>query len=389
MRNNDSELNIFISYCWKNKTYRETLIRILECANCNAVYDEGLILPGDELDEGIIKLLNQSDAVIVCLTKKSVKSKAVREELTRAHHQGLKIYSVVHRSVISAMPTFLKGKVYLDYETDDELISTLKRLVKNIRKDEKLLKASSKVHHLIQKQHVNADYLISRERFRKPEGKWSHKLMAALFNNVDNELQSLSSAHYEAIVSKDANFLMRAKPIFQKANQIYAVSIDSVSTFWVSQKSSDQKLAKRYLETQPENTMRLFVFTNPEAAHNHANVLDVHSKKYGSSGGVFICSRPAYMNIVKKWGCDENDPDLLNCDFGVLEYEGAPQTFYEAKLDRAFFKVKRVHNLSHLEHRAEAMQTSFKQFKILNEGGREESLNVMRWEIGLHRKRDP
>ncbi|MEO8052967.1 MAG: toll/interleukin-1 receptor domain-containing protein [Acidobacteriota bacterium] len=386
-------LRILISYSWKNMLLRVALVHIIEENGFKAVWDEREIPPGENLNEGIIIMLNSSDAVIACLTEDSLKSKAVLEELTRAHHQGLRIYAVVHSSVATNLPWFLRETVYLSYETEEQLTATFKKLVREtIQNDAELLKAG-RIHSIIQKLHRTATKMLDRNRFGTSEGKWSHELATAVLKNASDELKSLSISHYKAIVSKGANFLMRAKPVFERASQVYAVSLDTVSSFWVSDENHDQALAKSYLSTQPTNTMRLFVFSTPDSAQNYANVLNNHAARYGADGRVFICTKAAYQEIVR---AADDDKELFNCDFAVLEYKNLGHLsdlndpiIYEATLDRKFFKVERVNNRHLLPVGEETeMRCVFDDLKKLDVGEIHPRNKVMRWKMYLERSKD-
>ena len=91
--------------------------------------------------------------------------------------------------------------------------------------------------------------------------------METVLERASKELTSLQEGNYKAIVGDASNYLRRAKPVFENAEQVFAVSIDTVSTFWVSTKKYAQQLAKNSVDTQPVNTLPIIcLFKSAERA---------------------------------------------------------------------------------------------------------------------------
>ena len=319
-------------------------MRKLKEANYEPLWDDNCIQLGDHINYGIIRMLEESDVVVTCLTNESVESKAVFEELTRAHHQHSRIYAIAENSIVDKIPWFIQTDSQGRYDTDAELLISIDKLVNSIRQDKDYI-LSHRLHHEIRQQYHHVNSLLERRVFESPEGKYLNELSLAILQNVNNELYSLVNENYESIVSEGTNYLMRAKPVFENASQVYAVSIDLVSSFWVSRDILSQKRARDYLKTQPNNTIRLFVFSNPDSAHNYVTVLNIHARQYGAEGRVFLCSMQAYKNLVNEFS-DSSPPQdkWFSNDFAVLEYsdnEGKRTSIFKATLDGIFFKSKR------------------------------------------------
>jgi hypothetical protein len=254
-----------------------------------------------------------------------------------------------------------------------------------LKQDEQYI-LSYRVHHEIRRQYYHVNSLLERKVFESPEGKYLNQLSQVILQNVNNELSSLVNENYESIVSEGTNFLMRAKPVFENASQIYAISIDSVSLFWVSRDNVSQKRARDYLKTQPNNTIRLFVFSNPDSAHNYVTVLNTHAREYGIVGRVFLCSLQAYKNLVNEFSDSDFPEDKwFRNDFAVLEYsdnQNKRTTIYKATLDGIFFKSKRSKGGFPPVETAEVKRI-FAELSRLEPGEIDPTYKIMRWDIDL------
>jgi TIR domain len=378
-------IKVFISYSWKNTGLREILMHKLREASYSPQWDQNNIPLGDHINNGIIRMLEESDVVVACLTKESIDSRAVFEELTRAHHQYSRIYSIVERSIVSKLPWFLDSDSQLRYTSDEELIECINKFIKSLTQDRDFI-LSYKTHQGIRQQHHHVYSLLRRKKFESPEGKYLNELAQAIIQNVNDELSSLVNENYESTVGEGSNFLMRAKPVFENASQIYAISIDSVSSFWVGRDVFNQRRARDYLRTQPANTIRLFVFANPDSAHNYCTILNTHAKIYGNEGRVFLCSLHSYQEIVNEFSdSDSLEDKWFRNDFAVLEYSdtrGKSTSVYKATLDGKLFKVKRSMKGFPPVDTSEVKRV-FSNLSRLNPGEIDPSYQVMRWQIDL------
>jgi hypothetical protein len=381
-------LKIFISYSWKNMAQRDALISKLERAGHEPIWDQRFVPPADDLNRGIVNMLDRADAAVACLTADSVRSYAVREELTRAHHQSLRVYPIVHRSVVPDLPWFLHSPVRLQYDTEQEMLNSFDALINTLASDHALIKAWG-IHRLIRGQHQYASELVRRDRCVSPEGRWQLELAETVLESAGSELESLCAGHYNGIVSEGASFLMRAKPVFENASMVYAVSVDTISSFWVSNETLDQRRTRDYLCTQPDNAMRLFVFSNPDSAHNCVTMLNIHARRYGEQGRVFLCSALAYRDLANEIAGSHNLHSMMDCDFALLEYEtGSGISVYKATLDGEHFHVTRAKKSRGLALDGDEIRRIFNDLKHLEPGEIHPEYAVMRWEIDLQVRSD-
>jgi hypothetical protein len=385
-------LKVFISYSWRNLVTRKYLVGELEKANYEPLWDEKNILLGDHIGKGIVDMLEQADVVVVLLTPESVESRFVIEELGRAHHQYASIYPIVHESIATELPWFVDTNSNLRYTKDEELLNCIDKLIKTLEENREYITFRQKIHREIRKQYHHANTLLKRKKFESPEGQYLHQLAWSTLQNVNDELLSMVKENYRSKVGKGSNFLMRAKPVFENASQIYSVSLDAVSSFWVSHNISNQRLAKDYLQTQPENTVRLFVFSNPDNAHNYVTVLNAHARKYGQEGRVFICSFDAYENLINEFAQSDTSKQSmwLKTDFAILEYSsntGNNKSIYKATLDRHFFTVVKSPDSEPLPLDTTDIKKVFAELSTLQPGQIDSDYQVMRWEIDLQTKK--
>jgi TIR domain len=383
---------VFISYSWKNLVTRKYLAGELEKANYELLWDEKNIPLGDHIGKGIVNMIEQSDVVVVLLTPESVESRFVIEELGRAHHQHSTIYPIVHESIATKLPWFIDTNSNLRYTEDEELPDCINKLIKALEENRDYIKFRQKIHHEIRQQYHYVNTLTQRKKFESPEGKYLNQLAWSTLQNVNNELSSMVKENYSSKIGKGSNFLMRAKPVFENASQIYAVSLDVISSFWVSHNISNQKLARDYLITQPNNTVRLFVFSNPDNAHNYVTVLNAHARKYGQNGRVFICSFDAYENLIDEFAKSDTAKQsmLLKTDFAILEYSNNAEnsiSIYKATLDNHFFTVVKNPDSEPLPLDTTDVKKIFAELSTLQPGQIDSDYRVMRWEIDLQNKK--
>jgi hypothetical protein len=371
---------------------RDKLVSRLKSSGFSPIWDQNNIPLGDHLHHGILKLIEDSDVVVALLTQESVESKAVLEELVRAHNQHTRIYSIVEISAVTKLPWFLDSDIQLRYSSEEDLIGCIEKLLLMLARDLDFICADN-LHKAIFQQHHHITHLLTRKRFISPEGRFLHDLSLAVVQNLNHELSSLVNENYECIVSEGSNFLIRAKPVFENASEIYAISNDSVSSFWVSRNILNQRLARDYLRTQPSHTIRLFVFENAESAHNYCTILNTHARVYGEVGRVYICSTESYKHIVDEFSdSDEKDKWFRSSDFAILRYsdsDGNHTSTYRATLDGKHFKVKRSSRGGGFPPvESSEVQRFFSEINGLETGEIDSTYNVLRWQIDLHKQKE-
>jgi hypothetical protein len=157
------------------------------------------------------------------------------------------------------------------------------------------------------------------------------------------EIQKLSGPQdeYEQNLSLQENFIVRAGAIFEEASNICAISIDELSQFWIAE---DQRTrAQEYTSRQPENTKRLFVFSNIENALKYRNVLAAHDEQYGRKGGAFFCTMRKYREFLTKLARPAEVEELARKDFAILVYEDPKGVdYYEATLSRTTLVCRKL-----------------------------------------------
>lgn len=143
------------------------------------------------------------------------------------------------------------------------------------------------------------------------------KLINNILEDVVKEIQSLNKNEYAHDISLDKSFVTRAKAIFEAANEIYAVSIDTSSSFWLSE--STREIAVSYTKVQPKRTFRVFVFSSPVSMLKHRWVMHAHQQCYGTDGRVLMTSLAHWKRYLAARGGDEA-ASRTSEDFGILSY---------------------------------------------------------------------
>ena len=161
-------------------------------------------------------------------------------------------------------------------------------------------------------------------------------LISNLLKNLLEEIESLNRANYSHDISLDKSFVIRAKAIFRNAREVFAVSADNASTFWLN--PDTRSIAHQYTQSQPEATYRLFVFSSPQSMLRHRWVLKSHYERYGENGRVLITSIGRWEKFLNKIRFEiKEDLPSISEDFGFLTYafEKNKDIILEARLDRS------------------------------------------------------
>lgn len=191
-----------------------------------------------------------------------------------------------------------------------------------------------------------------------------------------DEIVQIGNDGYEVDLGTSEQFLTRAEPLFRSAQEIYATSVDSVSTFWTDPRTAPER--RRYIECQRaegrKRVARIFVFTTPESAHRHGKVLDANHAAYHN---VFVCSSDHYRDLLKEMIAVDHVERYMQRDFAVLEYPEGKS--YVAELDHRFL---RVHPLKHERKPINARPTKElfdRLMSTLKPGDFDEDRKVLRW----------
>jgi hypothetical protein len=368
-----TDINVFISSSWTDSRVRKSLMRKLKDINYTPHWDKEF----GGYNQEAVRIMDESDVVVVHLCAESINSRGVQEELIRAHHQYAFIYAIVESSVLTSLPWFLDSDPDLRYDSGLGLGNAIDQLIRKIGDDRDTI-LSRKTHLEIRSQHQYFHEISTKRNPLSPEVMSQSELAYAIVRDTNNELESITRDSYKVKIGKSHHFLVRAKPVFENATQVYAVSIDSVSMFWVSPYTPHQKLSRDFLQIQPNNTVRLFVFQDPNSAHNYATILNSHARKYGARGRVFLCSLCSYKELMIE--CEDESKWLEN-DFAVLDYSASKS--YLAKLDSTSFEVERIRE----SQLANTVKGIFSELNELQPGQTNERYNIMRWEVDLQKEK--
>jgi len=141
-------MNVFISHSHRDKRFVEWLANSLAASGIDVWYDDWEIKVGDSILEKVNDGISQSDFLIVVLSKSSMNSRWVREELNAASAEmieraGIKILPVLIEDV--ELPILLRHRKYADFRNDKHkaLRDLLDVLLPPVEKDWQELRAIS------------------------------------------------------------------------------------------------------------------------------------------------------------------------------------------------------------------------------------------------------
>jgi hypothetical protein len=123
MRRESNRPRIFVSHSSKDKTFVRRLVDVLSAFSLNVWYDDWEIGVGDSIVDKVFDGLAASDTLVIVLSKSSVESRWVKEELTvavmrRLSEQNIRIMPVLVDDC--EIPTTLKHIKYADFRTDEQ-----------------------------------------------------------------------------------------------------------------------------------------------------------------------------------------------------------------------------------------------------------------------------
>jgi hypothetical protein len=150
---------------------------------------------------------------------------------------------------------------------------------------------------------------------------FQRKMVKDLEETHDKLKNDIKSLTYMEKMNWENDFLSRVGALYEEAKSVHAVTLSSISDFWVSE--NDKVLIEKYLEQQNgKNIKRLFVFESPYDLMRYRLVLDENHNAYGDQGGVFITSIQNYQaNILRDICRAEEKYSYNNKDFGIWEFE--------------------------------------------------------------------
>jgi hypothetical protein len=113
-------MKIFISHSYQDKWFANRLVAVLKKLDLDTWYDTSELCIGDNLLEKIHKGLSECSHLIVILSKNSVQSHWVKEELYTFYHdyvtgKKVKVYPFLLDAVWDKAPEFLKKYIYADF----------------------------------------------------------------------------------------------------------------------------------------------------------------------------------------------------------------------------------------------------------------------------------
>lgn len=160
---------------------------------------------------------------------------------------------------------------------------------------------------------------IANLDFKKIPYLFQRKMIEDLTEGYHRRIKRIIDLNYQESMNWENDFLKRVSALFSGADRVYAVTLSSISDFWISE--SDRQLIIKYLRCQENKEVyRLFVFKSPHDLMLYEEVLLANARAYGSRGGVFVTSSQNYqINILKKM-CDKRSIyNIMDKDFGVWE----------------------------------------------------------------------
>lgn len=107
------------SYSRKNNIERAAFVgNIRTIEGVDVFYDQQDLNLGDEVHKSLSDMLNEADCLIALLTKESLASKEVLDEVIRSHERGKDIIPIVANDIsMDSLPWFIREKNFIKYES--------------------------------------------------------------------------------------------------------------------------------------------------------------------------------------------------------------------------------------------------------------------------------
>jgi len=373
------KLNVFISYSWKQKLERSVLVRcLMDSTLLRIIVDIDRINTADPIHPRISQLIDEADVVVCLITPDSLLSTEVREELVRAHERGKRIVPVVRSDIDhSRLPHFLRDLNCISYSND-----SFEEIARQVRS--KLLDIQPQPHLSKDLQKIKSAVLTNEivPRFKA-------EIIGRVLRNALDEIRYLSSDVFRFDIGVERNFLFRAEPLFQNASEIDAISLSSVSSFWLDPLA--QALARQYTKSQPSATRRLFVLDSEKEFDQYIAIFNLHYETYGKDGGVLITSMNGYLELLNEIVPSAASQQMyMSHDFGILRFaNGIDTSIVHAELNRGVLECRVLPFMISYKIDHERMREIFLSFVnaspwLINY----RSQRIVRWEGGANEAAD-
>jgi hypothetical protein len=352
-----------------------------------SLVDVNFVLTGNDVQTSISKAIWETDLMVPILTSNALSSYWVNSELVRADERGVAIMPVIEKRQLKHLPPFLVNNPRVEYEKTFGLERRILDKILEWRKKVEIQDPSFYQKRAI-RRHVGALQRWIQNRCEAEDGKEFRPLQLTLIETILSattlEVDAVKALTYRQNIGREREFVIRAKPVFSRASEILATSLDTVSTFWHNREL--QLHTGDYLEAQSKSgTCRLFVFSSADNAHKYGNLLAAHYRRYGTTGGgVFICSLNAYRHKILPKIAEEADAGrLLSTDFALLTYLGpdSRKEVLEATLDQNLFTLV-LHQPSKGLINELGFRKMFNELKCLADGEINQTYEVVRWHPG-------
>lgn len=346
------KLNVFISYSWKQKLERSVLVSCLKDSTLlRIIVDIDRINTADPIHPRISQLIDEADVVVCLITQDSLLSTEVREELVRAHERGKVIIPVVRSDIDhSKLPHFLRDLNCISYSND-----SFEETARQVRS--KLLDIQPQPHLSKDLQKIKSAVLTN-----KIDPRFKAEIIGRVLRNALDEIRYLSSDVFRFDIGVERNFLFRAEPLFQNASEIDAISLSSVSSFWLDPLA--QALARQYTKSQPSATRRLFVLDSEKEYDQYIAIFNLHYETYGKDGGVLITSMNGYLELLNEIvPSAASQQKYMSHDFGILRFaNGIDTSIVHAELNRGVLECRVLPFMISYEIDHERMREIFLSF---------------------------
>jgi hypothetical protein len=369
---------VFLSYSHSDALMQNAVATTInQISGVKVWIDSDAISYGETIHPNIEKGLKESDCVLVILTENSIISFEVREEVVRAHERQIPILALKEAKVTrDSLPHFLRDMAFIEYDQANQrdlrlpLRDLRDRITAMVNKavSTKLASASKDLLEMSKTLQAKSD----TELFRA-------EIVSSVIERTREEIKGVLGQRYNIDIGLERAFLIRATPLFQNADKIYAISYDKISTFWKNQ--SLNAIARDYLKNHKPYTIRLFVFSTPLEAQRYLKILDTHAEHYNKEGAVLVCSSESYTRIVHEVVNDKSKSSaLLTEDFGVLAFG---DRIVEATLSETSLKFRFIkETLTTLINHRRIMEV-MEGLRSLPQGEIDPQYNVLRWHPDL------
>jgi len=367
----------FVSYNREDKPYKDVLYRTLQSVDgVTPLVDESRIPPGTKVWLKISDMLDEADCFIAVITEKSIKSHSVLQEIVRAHDRKLLMIYFIDQSVPKKdLPDFIKEVHYISFQGLEDFIGKV-----NDEVEDTIRRESSNVGPFTETKQLLGRCSRRILSFENQQQLFRVNILNEILGTLATEIDDVSGK-YTIDIGIEQNFLVRAKPLFESANSVYATSLANVSTFW---KKENTNYTRDYIKSQPADTKRLFVFNSPSEAHAHLEILKANNVIYGDTNGnfngaVLVCSLESYKRLLASFTDKESkQQELLHKDFGILHFDNCT---IEATLDQ----TELVFNEISFNHRGvidyEKHKEIFDNVSTLRPGEIHKEFNILKFSL--------